>query len=51
MIMKLSGDNDINISVRHLTVLAETGPLLKLAGLAVMNESVTPPSPIYKSNL
>ena len=50
MIMKLSGDKDINISVRHFTVLAETGPLLKLAGLAVMNESVTPPSPIYKSN-
>jgi len=50
MIMKLSGDKEINISVRHFTVLAGTGLLLKLAGFAVMNESVTPPSPIFKSN-
>ena len=43
MVMKISGDKDINIKVSHFTVLAETGPLLKLAGLAIMNETVTPP--------
>jgi hypothetical protein len=47
MIMKSTGDKDINIKVSHLTVLAEISPLLKLAGFAAMNETVTPPKPVY----
>jgi len=51
MVMRISGDKDINIKVSDFTVLAETGSLLKLAGFAVMNETVTPPQPVYKQKV
>ncbi len=47
MAMKNNGDKDIKIKVSDFMILAETSPLLKLAGFAQMDDTVTPPPPVY----
>ena len=47
MIMKNNGDKNMQIQVNHFILLAEVGPIMKLSKFAMMNESVTPPPPVY----
>lgn len=47
--MSPNGDKDLKIKIKDFKILAETGPLLKLASFANTDESVQTPPPFYKA--
>jgi hypothetical protein len=45
--MDTQGNKKMKIKIQDFKVIAETGPLLKLAGFAATDDSVIPPPPFY----
>lgn len=45
--MTTTGDKIMKILIQDFKVMAEAGPLLKLAGFANMDETVNAPPPFY----
>ena len=49
--MMPNADKFMDIIVADFKVQAETGPLMALSGFAAMDNTVTPPPPVYEVSL